>query len=227
MVPRQWIHRLIRLCWAAFVVGCKASSVGVEVPKGGPDAISMADLQRDVFILEAEKSDRAAGTPRLAAAWASFGDRLRQMKTVPAYGRSYRDTSGAKVVCGRKDGRVSETVVIAAYDDPAHPSRSTTAMAMVISLAKAWDVRRPPARTLLFCAWEGEAGLAAFSDRPPIPAENIVSGVVLGGEPPSLSEADVHRVAVDFNGTVARLDFEAMQAATVGVESVVRRSVGE
>jgi hypothetical protein len=210
-----------------FLLGCKAESVGVEVPRGGPDAISMADLQRDTFILEAEKSGRTAGTARPSAAWASFGDRLRQMKTVPAYGRSYRDTAGAKVVCGRKDGKSSETVVIAAYDDPSEPGRSTTAMAMVISLAKAWDVRQPPARTLLFCAWEGDAGLAAFSERPPIPAENIVSGVILGGEPPPLAGAELEEVTVDFTGPVARLDFESMQVATVAVEAVVRRSVGD
>lgn len=206
-------------------LGCKAESVGVEVPKGGPDAISMADLQRDAFILEAEKKDRAPGKPRPSAAWASFGDRLRQMKTVPAYGRSYRDTGGAKVVCGRKDGRAGETVLIGAHDDPADPGRSTTAMAMVISLAKAWDVRRPPARTLLFCAWEGDAGRSALAERPPIPAENIVGGVILGGESLSLGDATLDAMTVDFSGPVARLDFEAMQTATVGVEAVVRSKV--
>ena len=210
-----------------FVMGCKAESVGVEVPKGGADAISMADLQRDAFILEAEKSSRAAGKPRPSAAWASFGERLRQMKTVPAYGRSYRDTAGAKVVCGRKDGSSSEAVVIAAHDDPAQPGRSTTAMAMVISLAKAWDVRRPPARTLLFCAWEGDTGRAAFAERPPIPADKIVSGVILGGVQPALSGVELDELPVDFSGPVAGLDFEAMQVATVAVEAVVRGAVVE
>jgi len=210
-----------------WIVGCKAESVGVEVPKGGPDAISMADLQRDAFILEGDKRVRAPGKPRPSAAWASFGDRLRQMKTVPAYGRSYRDGSGVKVVCGRKDGKSSETVVVAAQDDVDASGRSTTAMAMVISLAKAWDVRRPPPRTLLFCAWEGEAGRAAFMQSPPVPAADIVGGVMLGTRSLDLGQHPLEAVVVDFSGSVGLLDFEAMQLATVSVEAVVRGLVDQ
>lgn len=207
------------------LAGCKAESVGVEVPKGGPDAISMADLQRDAFIFEADKGERASGKPRPSVAWASFGDRLRQMKTVPAFGRSYRDGSGASVVCGRKDGRSGEAVVVAAQDDIGAPGRSTTAMAMVISLAKAWDVRRPPARTLLFCAWEGDAGRAAFQQSPPIPAADIVGGVMLGAHALDLGDHALDAIPVDFTGAVGQLDFEAMQRATVSVDAAVRTLV--
>jgi len=208
------------------LAGCKAESVGVEVPRGGPDAIRMEDLRRDAFLLEGQKSSRQAGVSRPAAAWTSLTDRLRQMKTVPAFGRSYRSTPDVPVVCSRKDGRSDTVLMVAVEDDPVAPARSTAGIAMLISLAKAWDTRRPPAKTILFCAWEGADGFAAFASAPPVPIERIEQAWVLGG----LSRKGAHErwlepVPLSVAERVDGLDFVALQASTRVFEAVIREAV--
>ena len=206
--------------------GCKAESVGVEVPRGGPDAIRMEDLRRDAFLLEGQKKGRGPGTARPAQAWQALSDRLRQMKTVPAFGRAYRATSEAPVVCSRKDGRSNRVVIVAVEDDPAQPSRSTAGLAMLISLAKAWDTRSPPPKTILFCAWEQEAGFEAFSASPPIPADSIAAGWVLGGpERPVGGATRLEATLLTVAPTVDGLDFEALQETTRTMADTLRGAV--
>jgi len=200
--------------------------VGVEVPKGGPDAIRMEDLRRDAFLLEAQKKGRAPGTARPAAAWQALSDRLRQMKTVPAYGRSYRAASEVPVVCSRKDGRSDRVLLVAVQDSADEPARSTAGMAMLISLAKAWDTRRSPPQTILFCAWEGDDGFAAFTAAPPVSLDSIDAGWVLGGpSQPLAAGTQLERHALKVGKSVDALNFERLQESTRAVEGSVREAV--
>jgi len=224
MVPRPWIHRVKRLALIALLWGCKAESVGVEVPRGGPEAIQMEDLRRDAFLLEGQKKGRAAGEARPSAGWAALSDRLRQMKTVPAFGRSFRAAADEAVVCSRKDGRTDGVVLVAVEDDPLQGARSTVGMAMLISLAKAWDTRRPPHRTILFCAWSGVAGWEAFSRSPPVPLDRVERAWLLGG-PVRAGDRGWSAYALDVASTVDGLHFERLQETTRDLEAEVRQAV--
>ena len=138
-------------------VGCQAESLGVDVPKGGPDAISQEDLQRDAWAFG--KGDAGA-----------FEQRLQQMHTLPAFGSSYRS---GEVVCGIKDGRSGKSRVIAAEGPAALPR------AEVISLAKAWDLPQPPEHSVVLCAWP-DGGAAAYANRPAVPLDSTLGVTVLG-----------------------------------------------
>lgn len=211
---------------AVLSAGCKAESVGVEVPKGGPGAISMEDLRRDAFLFEAQRADRAPGTARPASAWQALADRLGQMKAVPGFGRAYRGSGSTPVVCGRKDGRSDRAVVVAVEDRTEAPGASTAALAMVVSLAKAWDVRRPPPKTLLFCGWSGEDGHAAFVAAPPVSPDSVDAIWMVGGPArpwPGAPAAEV--LELDLEGTAEALDYEAVHRRTVAIEGTVRAGV--
>ena len=214
------------LLWAVvFGLGCKAESVGVEVPKGGAAAVSMEDLRRDSFLLEAERKGRPPGTARPKAGWQGLADRLRQMKTVPAFGRSFRASAEAVVVCSEKKGDGAGVVFVGVEDDPTDPGRSTAGLAMLISLAKAWDTRTAPPRTLLFCAWEGAAGFEALRAAPPVPWRTVDAGLLLGEPERSVDGVVFSTTRVGFSGSVEGLDFQSLHRRTLEVEQALRRTV--
>jgi hypothetical protein len=219
------MNRLVLVLGTVALAGCKAESLGVEVPKGGAEAISMEDLRRDSFILEANKKGRSAGEPRPAAGWQGLSDRLAQMKTLPAFGRSFRATGDPAVVCSEKRGAVGDVVLVTAEDDPTDPGRSTAAMAMLISLAKAWDTRSPPPRTILFCAWDGPEGFAAFSSQPPVPLNKVQAAVSVGGPSRSAGGVEWTVAPLAFSGAVGGLDFKAVHQRTLEVERDLRAAV--
>ncbi len=98
-----------------FLLACKASSLGVDVPRGGPEAISQEDLQRDVFMLtERGMEDRRAGTPGGEEAARRVVDRMQQMHLLPAFGEAYSRPGG--LICGQKDGRSGKAVLVAAEE---------------------------------------------------------------------------------------------------------------
>jgi hypothetical protein len=212
--------------WAVvFGLGCKAASVGVEVPKGGAAAISMEDLRRDSFLLEAERKGRTAGTPRPKAGWQGLADRLGQMKTVPAFGRSFRASSDAVVVCSEKKGGGDGVIFVGVEDDPADPGRATAGLAMLISLAKAWDTRAAPPRTLLFCAWEKAGGFDALRAAPPVPWRTVDAGLLLGSPARNVDGLEISTAQVGFSGSVEALDFQALHRRTLEVEQDLRSAV--
>ncbi len=192
---------------------------------GGAAAISMEDLRRDSFLLEAERKGRPAGTPRPEAGWQGLADRLQQMKTVPAFGRSYRASADAVVVCSEKKGGGDGVVFVGVEDDPTDPGRSTAGMAMLISLAKAWDTRSAPHRTLLFCAWEGAAGFEALRAAPPMPWRSVAAGLFLGDGERRVEGRALVTTRVGSSGTVEELDFRALHRRTIEVEEDLRRTV--
>ncbi len=214
----------LRIWWVPLLlVGCKAESVGVEVPRGGPDAISMEDLQRDVFLVEDNRKGRAPGTARSSRAWRGLEDRLRQMHLVPAYGPGFWGETEPVVMCGRKDGAGEGVVLVAAQDYVEHPGGSSAGLATLVSLSKAWDVPLPPDRTLVFCAWSGEAGRDAFVARPPVKLEDITGGVLMTpGSSANVSVLSVHTEPMATDEKPERVDFRALRDQAVRLDGIIR-----
>lgn len=162
----------------SLLLGCKAESLGVDVPRGGPEAISQEDLQRDVFALtERGLEDRTAGTRGGDEALRRISDRFQQMHLLPAFGEAYTRPGG--LVCGQKDGR-SEGAILVAAEERGSGASSAASTAALISLAKAFDVRETPMDTLVLCVWPAEGGLAAYAARPAFPMEKTRKVFVLG-----------------------------------------------
>lgn len=113
------------------LIACPAERLGVELPKGGPDALSAEDLQRDTFGFVKAGADPAA--------W--FTRRMDQMH-LPVADRS------ADHVCARRDGEGPARVLVAPW--PASPGQAAQG-AVLISLAKGWDGQPPPPRTTWLC----------------------------------------------------------------------------
>ena len=61
-------------------LACKAETLGIEVPRGGPESVQMEDLQRDTFLL--------TQAPDAAGRRAILERRLAEMHTLPAFGRA-------------------------------------------------------------------------------------------------------------------------------------------
>jgi hypothetical protein len=163
------------------LLACKAESLGVDVPKGGVEALSQEDLQRDVFALTQGALDRRAGQPGQVAAMGTALDRLRQMHTLPGFGEEETRTlpDGSRLVCTQRDGRSGKAVVVAA-EDAGTGASGAAAIAAVISLAKAFDIPAPPVDTLVFCVWPGQAGREAYAAQPAVPLNDTRLLIVLG-----------------------------------------------
>ncbi len=182
---------------------CKAEDLGVELPRGGAEAISQEDLRRDSWRLAEQDS------PSLAAG--AVAERLGQMKTHPAFGGEWMSRPGEGLaVCARKEGKEQQADVVLALG-PADRPEGAIAWAALISLAKGLDERQPPARTVLLCAVTDEATAAALLLAPPVPVEQLGRRIRLGplggaelrqeaasawtwfqapGAPPTLGEVD-------------------------------------
>jgi len=211
VVPRTRPPAALTALFALTAGACKAESLGVTVPRGGPDAISMEDLQRDAQLL--------SGAPR---DWAGFERRLQQMRTLPAFGAAYRlPGAPAVVVCAEKAGSGDGVVLLGAEDDGG--LRGTLALAALISLAKAWDVQRPPPKTLLFCAWEGEAGAKALAGAPPAPLSGIGAAFRLGGAAGALPGLRVEEVDLGvIPAGEGDVDYRALRERVVAADRAAR-----
>jgi hypothetical protein len=171
-------------------LGCKAETLGVEVPRGGPEAISVEDLQRDAFALRGPEGTRAVGSPGHRAATGHFAQRLQQMRMIPGFGREWTAPleGGGLLVCGQKDGRGPGAVVVLARD-PGEGPTGPVDLAGLISLAKAHDTPTRPAVTLVLCGqFAGEAS-PSLGASPPVPVDGrrgpvlVVGGLGAEGTP--------------------------------------------
>lgn len=157
-------------------LGCKAASLGIDLPAGGRDAITMEDLNRDTWVRTSAGPDRAPGAPAAAEATGRLQRRLAEVHTLPAFGDDY--VAGG-VVCGRRDGRSDKAALILAFDDGRGASGAVSAAA-VVSLAKALDGAAPPAHTQVFCVLPAQGGAEALAAKPPWPLDQVVSTWLLG-----------------------------------------------
>ena len=96
---------------------------------------------------------------------------------------------------------------------------------MLISLAKAWDTRTAPPRTILFCAWEGVDGFDALQTAPPVPWGTVDGVLVLGASERSIDGVTLSMPQIGFSGSVEGLDFQALQRRTLEVEQDLRSMV--
>lgn len=200
-------------------LACKAESLGVDVPRGGPDAISQEDLQRDVFQLtERGLEDRRPGTRGGEEAARRTVERLQQMHLLPAFGEAWSRPGG--LICGQKDGRTDKAVLVAA-EDGGLGAADAAAVAALISLAKAVDVPEPPRDTLIVCAWPAEGGAALYAANPAFPLADTRavfvladwSGLIAGapGEPlGGLAVTRLAGAAPAEGDSMDRLDFRAL-----------------
>jgi hypothetical protein len=147
----------------ALLLACKAETLGIEVPRGGPDAISMEDLQRDTFLL--------SEAPDAGGQLAALERRFTEMHTLPGFDRSYQRAEAEGVsLCAMKEGKSGKTVYVQAEagTGPAAAAR----LAALISLAKAFDLPSPPPHSLLLCA--------RAPGPPPLPESSLAAHLSLG-----------------------------------------------
>jgi hypothetical protein len=113
--------------WALMVGlgACKAESVGVVVPRGGPASLRMEDLQRDL-----------ARVGRSPDAFAEVGARLAEMHFDPAFAGSFRGER--EEVCGLRRGALPAREVEVVGDPRSVGGQAT--LAAGISLAKGLDI---------------------------------------------------------------------------------------
>lgn len=192
-----------------------AERVGVEIAKGGAESLSQEDLKRDLWLLSPDQvGPRRPGDPGYTEGLQRVESRLAEMKTLPGFGDQVRRAAGEGTsLCTQKDGRSGRAIVIAALDEDDGADRSASAIAALISLAKAFDLPEAPKHTVLFCVLPEPSGLEAWVSAPAVPLADTVAILTLGpvGGPEALSVeegelAGVRRIHVssgpmDFHGT--------------------------
>jgi len=162
-------------------LACRAESLGVEVPRGGPESVSVEDLQRDAFALRGPGGPRLPGSPAHRAVSGHFAQRLQQMRMVPGFDRSWEAPleAGGLLVCGRKDGAGPGSIVVLARDPGAGHVAGPVDLAALISLAKAHDTRERPRASLVLCGQFGGDVPPTLGSAPPVPVAERVRPVVL------------------------------------------------
>lgn len=173
------------------LAACKAETLGVEVPRGGPEAVSMEDLQRDAFAMRGPEGLRPPGSPGHRAASGHFAQRLQQMRMIPGFGRGWQAPleGDGVLVCGQKDGAGQGSVVVLAVDPGDATPRGPVDLAALVSLAKAYDTPARPAATLVICGQFAGAAPPTLGPTPPVPeagrrgAVLWVSGIGAEGTP--------------------------------------------
>ncbi|MEL6346975.1 MAG: hypothetical protein AAFV53_27930 [Myxococcota bacterium] len=228
MVPRA---RLLLSVFALAVCGCPAEMLGVELPSGGPDAISQEDLQRDTWMLS-ELGDRRA---QLGEAALRVQSRMQQMHTIPGYGRSFQDGMGgnARVICSQKDGQRRAPTLVVVDDPGVGVAGGAAAFASLISVLKGFDVPGLPEKTLLACVLMGDDARTRFSQKPPHPLEDIgeifIIGPVGGGtmiaEPATFLGRDAVRLRMDTppqTDTLEAIDYRELRGGVVGMHRTIK-----
>lgn len=160
-------------------MACPAEQLGVELPRGGAQAISQEDLRRDAWLLQREAEPGAAA--------AVVGQRLGQMRLLPGFGGDWvRREDHGLAACGRKDGAGQRVLLVIATGDPASAAGALD-WAGLVSLAKGWDLPGVPPRSRLLCVTTEAAATEALLAAPPVPAAQLGAvvrlGALHGGEP--------------------------------------------
>jgi hypothetical protein len=157
------------------LTGCPAEQFGVELPKGGVEAMSNEDLQRDVWGLSrGQLQDRRPGQPGHADGLEFIGKRLQAMHTLPAFGEEMLQKAGeGSNLCTVQKGQGQEHIVIQTVDQGLGAFESASGVAALISLAKSFDVRERPAQSIVFCVIAGNAGLRSLQAQPVVPPKTV------------------------------------------------------
>lgn len=213
-----------RLLLIAGLWACKAELLGVELPRGGRDAISQEDLQRDTWML-AQIPDRARNADAVAR---DLSMRFQQMHTRPAFSQSYVDAAGpARIICAEKDGRGDGRVLLVAEDTDGSIAAGAAPIAALVSVLKGFDTPTAPPQGVVACALVGEGARERFLAQPPLPLADAEIWLVgpLGRGEPAVSDATLgaHAARRYTLGTVPEpdamesLDYHELQAAAVAL----------
>lgn len=218
MVCRSWLLLVL--------LGCKVETLGVELPRGGRDNISQEDLQRDVWSLE-KIGDRAAGVEEAAT---HLQQRFQDMHTRPGFGRSYQSEApeGGVVICAEREGKSGSPVLILAEDPGQGAAAGAVPLAVLISVAKGFDVPGLHDQTAVLCALIGPGAMAHFISQPATPLDGVLSAVLIG--PVSAAEPvieTVQRGGIEFVRYTAgeipepdvmeAIDYRDIQSLTVAI----------
>ena len=133
------------------LLACPAEMLGIPVPEGGLDAISMDDLRRDTHQL----TKGQAGTPQGAA--------LREAFLAERFDQMHLERRGA---CGWRAGRGKAFAAVVAPEPEPGDRAGWARVAMVISASKAFDGRPPGALGVAFCVGEAPAGATEVLEPP-------------------------------------------------------------
>ena len=174
MVCRSWLL----LSALLGLSGCKAETLGVELPRGGRDNISQEDLQRDVWSLT-KIEDRVASIDDTAV---HLTQRFQQMHTRPGFGRSYvsRTDEGGAVICAEREGQSNKPVLVLAEDPGQGAAAGAVPLAVLISVAKGFDVQGLHEQTAVLCALIGPGAMAHFLSQPPTPLDGVLTASLIG-----------------------------------------------
>ncbi len=164
------------------LTACPAEQFGVELPKGGVEAMSNEDLQRDVWGLSrGAMQDRRPGQTGHEAGLQFISKRLQAMHTLPAFGSEMlQKFDGGANLCTVQKGRGQEHILIQTLDHGLGAFESASGIAALISLAKSFDVRERPAHSVVFCVVAGEAGQKALAANPVVPPGSVRATFDLG-----------------------------------------------
>jgi hypothetical protein len=221
--------RLLLIC--AGISACKAQSLGVEVPTGGIESISVEDLQRDTWMFTNDLDDRAHGGENEEMAAERLKQRLQEMRTLPAFGRAYksRKSSGPWKTCGIKEGAASGAQIWMAMDSGDGAVGGAVPRAVLISLAKAFDTYEEPPRPQVFCALSQTGGLEDYLASPAYPLAQtslIVSFGPMGSGPLTRAESEHQGIPrLHFSTSEALLGTDGDQMEAVDYREVMKHVV--
>jgi len=164
------------------LTACPAEQFGVELPKGGVEAMSNEDLQRDVWGLSrGAMQDRRPGQPGHELGLQFISKRLQAMHTLPGFGSEMlQKFQGGANLCTVQKGKGQEHILIQTLDHGLGAFESASGIAALISLAKSFDVRERPAQSIVFCVVSGEAGQKELAANPVVPPESVRVTIDLG-----------------------------------------------
>lgn len=164
------------------LTACPAEQFGVELPKGGVEAMSNEDLQRDVWALSrGSLQDRRPGQTGHNAGLEFIGKRLQAMHTLPAFGGELLQKAGeGSNLCTVQKGKGQEHILIRTVDQGLGAFESASGIASLISLAKSFDVRERPAQSIVFCVIAGEPGERTLQATPVVPPKTVRATFNLG-----------------------------------------------
>lgn len=217
---------LLWLTLGALLLSCKAESLGIELPRGGLEAISQEDLQRDVQTLSTLYAASETAALRSPEAAQKIAARLRDMHTIPGFDQNYLQDSGKDSnVCAIKEGRLLPAHLVIALDEAQGAGRSASPVAILISLAKSHDQRGRSERSTVFCRL-APGGTQALLDHPPLPWDQIDGILLLGPMGPGALQV-IESLFGDRVALLASTTGSAMESAQDRMELLDFRLVQE
>ena len=164
-------------------LACDAESLGVEVPRGGPDAMEPATIKRDLWrMTDPRIGGRVPGSSGARRVSQYVAERFQRIGLQPAFKNGYRHDLGSmtgEMVCGVRRGAWDQAILISALD-PGIGTLSAIPVAGLISLSSGFVSPDAPMHSLYFCVLPEAGGFAGFPARSPIPSGQLLDAFLIG-----------------------------------------------